>query len=413
MKLREAFGTLSERPFRYQFLASATSMLGDNIVTVALAFAVLDLTGSATDLGLVLGARTVMLVVFTLAGGVWADRVPRQVLMMISDIGRAFTQGALGVLMITGVAELWHFIALQALNGIATAFFNPASTGLTPKTVTRPRLQHANALLSMTRSSATIIGPVIAGVLVATAGPGPALVVDGATFLVSAFFLLQIRLPRSAQKIERPSFLSDLKEGWQEVRSRKWVWISILNFMHYQLLGLPAVFVLGPFIADTSLGGASDWAAILAASGIGAIAGDIAAMKIQPERPLKTAYLSMLLGIPLFVALALTPPVWLIAGTALLWGISMTFFNTFWFTILQERVPDESLSRVASYDWVGSTALRPLGFAVIAPIAEAIGFEETLIGIALIITFVQLGTAFTPSIAGIRRERAADETGVL
>lgn len=413
MKMRESFGALAERPFRYQFLASGISMLGDNIVAVALAFAVLDLTGSAADLGLVLGARTLMLVIFILIGGVWADRISRQKLMMISDLGRAFTQGFLGSLIVAGVAELWHFIALSALNGIAAAFFHPASTGLTPKTVSRPRLQQANALLSMTRSSTAIGGPVIAGVLVATMGAGAALIVDGATFLVSAFFLLQIKLPPAAQRVERPTFLSDLKEGWSEVRSRKWVWVSILNFMHFQLVALPAVFVLGPFIADRSLGGASAWATILAAAGVGAVVGDIAALKVTPERPLKAAYLSMLLGIPLLVALALTPPLWLISVAAFMWGISMTFFNVLWFTILQERVPDAALSRVSSYDWVGSTALRPLGFALIAPLGDAIGFAEILIGIAVIVTVVQVATAFIPSVAGIERMVEPTRSGSL
>lgn len=408
MQLREAAGALKERPFRFQFLASASSFLGDNIVAVALAFAVLDLTGSATDLGLVLGARTLMVVIFSLVGGVWADRMSRQRLMMISDVGRALTQGTLGLLLITGRAGLWHFLVLQALNGIASAFFNPAATGLTPKTISASRLQQANALLSLTRSSASIIGPAIAGVLVATVGPGPSLVIDGLTFVISAFFLVQIRLPAAAQKIEKSTFISDLATGWKEVRSRKWVWISILNFMHFQLLALPAVFVLGPFIAERSLGGASAWATILAAAGIGAVVGDVAAIKIEPDRPLKTAYLSMLLGVPLLVALALVIPVWMISVAALLWGISMTFFNTFWFTVLQERIPDESLARVSSYDWLGSTALRPLGFALIAPVAEAVGITQTLIGIAAIIAVVQIGTAFIPSIAGIRRRPSDD-----
>lgn len=404
MGIRDALGALSERPFRYQFLASATSVLGDNLVPVALAFAVLDLTGSAADLGLVLGARTVTLIVFFLIGGVWADRIPRQRLMMFSDLGRAGTQGILGLLLITGTAEFWHFMVLEALNGVASAFFSPAATGLTPKTVSRARLQQANALLSLTYSSAAIVGPVIAGILVATIGPGTALVVDAATFLVSAFFLLQIRLPKSAQQIARSTFLADLSAGWSEVRSRKWVWISILNFSHFQLLALPAFFVLGPFIADRSLGGASAWATILALAGIGSVVGDLAAMRVKPERPLRTAYLSMLLATPVLFALGLQTSLAVIAGAAFFWGISMTFFNTFWFTMLQEHIPDESLSKVSSYDWVGSTALRPLGFALVAPIAEALGFAQTLIGIALVITMVQIGTALTPSIASLRRQ---------
>lgn len=284
MKLREAVGALKERPFRYQFLASATSVLGDNLVPVALVFAVLGLRGSATDLGLVLGVRTVFLVLFFLAGGVWADRIPRQRLMMLSDLGRAATQGLLGVLLVSGVVELWHFLVIEGVNGAFSAFFFPAATGLTPKTVSPARLQQANALLSLTYSSAAIIGPAIAGVLVATIGPGTALIVDAVTFLVSAFLLLQIRLPEGARFIEATTFLSDLTAGWTEVRSRSWVWISILNFSHFQLIALPAFFVLGPFIADTSLGGASAWATILAAAGVGSVVGDLAAMRIEPER---------------------------------------------------------------------------------------------------------------------------------
>ena len=402
--MREAVGALSERPFRYQFLASASSVLGDNLVAVALAFAVLDLTGSAADLGIVLGARTLMLVIFILVGGVWADRISRQRLMMISDIGRAVTQGTLGLLLIIGAAELWHFIVLEALNGVASAFFFPAATGLTPKTISRRRLQQANALLSLTHSSAAIVGPAIAGVLVATVGPGPALVVDGFTFLVSAFFLLQIRLPPSAQKVERVTFLADLVSGWKEVASRTWVWISILNFMYFQLVALPAVFVLGPFIAERSLGGATGWATILTAGGIGAVVGDLAAMRAEPERPLRTAYLSMLLAVPLLAALAFDLPVTVLAGAAFMWGVSMTFFNTFWFTVLQQHVPDKALSRVSSYDWVGSTALRPLGFALIAPVAQRLGITQTLIGIAVTIAILELSTAFIPPISGIRRQ---------
>lgn len=404
MGMHDALGVLSERPFRYQFLASTTSVLGDNIVSVALAFAIFELTGSAADLGIVLGARTVALIVFFLVGGVWADRLPRQRLMMMSDLGRAGTQAALGILLVTGVAQLWHFVLLEVLNGVATAFFRPAETGLTPLTVSPPRLRQANALLSLGHSASGIVGPALAGLVVAVAGPGVALIFDGATFAISALFLLRINLPRSAQRLERSRFLSDLRNGWHEVRSRSWVWISILNFMHFQLIALPAFFVLGPFISDRHLGGASAWATVLALAGAGSVVGNIAALRISSERPLRTAYLSMLLAPPVLIALALKGPLWLVAATAIPWGISMTFFNAFWFTALQKHIPEGSISKVSSYDWMGSTALRPLGFALIAPLADAFGITPTLIVIASIIAVVEVATALVPSISALPAE---------
>lgn len=399
---------LLERPFRFQFLASTSSVIGDNLVSVALAFAILELTGSASDLGLVLAARTVTLVIFLLLGGVWADRVPRQRLMMLSDLGRASTQGALAFLVISGRAELWHFVILEALNGAATAFFFPAQAGLTPKTVSRERLQQANALLSLSHSSAGIAGPILAGILVATVGAGWALAIDAITFLVSAGFLLQIKLPALAQKIERTTLLADVAKGWAEVRSRQWLWISILNFMTFQLLALPAFFVLGPFISERSFGGAGAWAAIVAAAGTGSIIGDLASMKIEPERPLRAAYLSMLLAPPVLVLLGIEAPVWAIAIAAVPWGISMTFFNTLWYTVLQVHVPDESLSRVSSYDWLGSTALRPLGFALVGPVAVWLGTAQTLIAVAVVISLVEISTAFIPSIATLSRDPSTE-----
>lgn len=402
MNLGQLLGPLEERLFRYQFLANASSTIGDNLVPVALAFAILGVTGSATDLGLVLAARTVALVVFLLAGGVWADRIPRQRLMMLSDLGRAVTQGALGALLISGHVELWHFFALETANGAATAFFRPAEVGLTPKTVSPARLQQANALLSLTHSSAGIVGPAIAGVLVATLGPGWALSLDALTFIASAIFLTRIKLPRSAQKLEPSTFFADLTAGWREVRSRSWVWISILNFMSFQLLALPAFFVLGPFIADRSLGGASAWATILAVAGLGSIVGDILALRVKAGRPLRVAFLSMLLATPVLVTLGLEAPVWIIASAAFLWGISMTYFTTIWFTVLQEHIPDESISRVSSYDWLGSTALRPIGLAMAGPLAASIGVAETLIGVGIVIACIEISTAlFVPSIANL------------
>lgn len=410
MRLPQALGALSERPFRFQFLAGATSVIGDTIVDVALVFAVLRLTGSAGDLGAVLAARTVTLVVFVLIGGVWADRVPRQWLMAISDVGRFATQGTLGVLLVTGQAELWHFFVLESINGAATAFFQPAQIGLTPQTISPARLQQANALLSFTWSAGSIIGPALGGIIVVTVGPGWGLIIDALTFALSAYFLTQIRLPKEATYAPRKRFLRELADGWHEVRSRTWVWVSILNFMLFQLLMLPTFFVLGPVIAQRDLGGAKTWALILAMSGIGAVLGDLLALRLEPKRPLRVTFLIMLICLPAMFLLGARAAVPLIAIASVPWGVSFSFGNTLWFTALQDHIPEAAISRVSSFDWIGSTVLRPIGFAVVGPISETLGLAATFIWAATIMGTVEVLTSMVPSVANLPRKTRAVET---
>ncbi len=413
MRLPQALGALTERPFRFQFLAGATSVIGDSIVDVALVFAVLRFTGSASDLGAVFATRTATLVVFVLIGGVWADRVPRQRLMAISDLGRFATQGTLGVLILTGQVELWHFFVLEGLNGAATAFFQPAQIGLTPQTISPARLQQANALLSFTFSSGAIVGPALGGLIVVTVGPGWGLIIDALTFALSAVFLTQIRLPRQAQFAPKQRFLRDLADGWREVVGRTWVWVSILNFMLFQLLMLPTFFILGPAIARQDLGGARTWALILVMMGIGSLIGDLLALKIEPRRPLRACFLIMLIGLPAMYLLGSRATVPLIALAAIPFGLSFSFGNTLWFTALQDNIPEKAISRVSSFDWIGSTVLRPIGFAVVGPISEFLGLAATFIWAATIMGIVEVMTVLVPGVSGLpRKERAAEATSV-
>src|SRR5829696_2229816 len=217
MSVPEALGALRERNFRMFFAGQAVSLLGDGMVPVALVFAVLEITGSPSALGLVLAARVLPTVVLLLVGGVVADRVSRRQVMIVADIARMLAQGAMAAVLIAGVAEVWMLAVLAAVGGAATAFFEPASTGLVPMTVSAGRLQQANALQGLSRAAGAIAGPAIAGVLVATVGPGAALAVDGATFAVSAAFLMALRV---SPVIQAPSaaFISELREGWHEFR---------------------------------------------------------------------------------------------------------------------------------------------------------------------------------------------------
>jgi MFS family permease len=280
-RLLESFGALRERQFRLLFTAHAISAVGDFLVPVALAFAVLDLTGSASDLGFVLTARLVPLVLFMLAGGVWADRLPRQQLMIWSHLGRLVSQGVLGLLIVGGHARIWQLVVLQAVHGTATAFFRPASSGIVPQTVSPARLHQANGLMWGAIGIAGFAGPAIAGVVVATAGAGWAILGDAATFALGAYLLARLRLP-PLERAPRESFVHELAAGWREVVSRRWLWTSIASFAVFQLAVIAAFSVLGPVVAKRSLGGASAWATLAAAFGIGSIVGNLVALHLVP-----------------------------------------------------------------------------------------------------------------------------------
>lgn len=409
MRAREAIGPLRERPFRLLLVARATSLLGDQIAPIALAFAVLDLTGSASDLGLALAARTLALVVFVLAGGVWADRLSRHRLMMASDLGRLASQGLLAALLVGGIARIWEVVALQAVNGAATAFFRPAATGLTPATVAAHDVQRANALLTFTDSASQVLGPVVAGVLVVSLGPGWGIAADAATFAVSALCLGGIRLPPRERTGARLSFLADLRGGWDAVRSRTWLWLSTLLFAMFQLLVLPTFFVLGPVISERDLGGAAAWAAITAAWGAGAVVGAIGAMAIRFARPLVACNLTASLVVPAMVFLAAGSSTVVVAAAAVGAGIAISYASVIYETVIQQSVPEAVLSRVAAYDWMGSTALRPLGYAAVGPIAAVVGTGATLSFAGALTAALLIGSISIPAIRDLRSLPVATE----
>jgi MFS family permease len=317
-RLGAGLGALGEREFRLVYGAQVVSLLGDGIVPVALAFAILDLTGSATDLGIVLAARTLPMVACLLAGGVIADRTSRRRLMVAADLVRLVSQGLLGVLLVSGNAEVWQLAALQAVLGGASGFFNPASSGLLPMVVSPAHLQQANALRGVAMASGSIAGPVIAGVLVATVGPGEALLADAATYGTSAVLLMRVRVAESA-RARGPSFVADLRAGWREVRSRTWLWSIILAFSAVNAL-TAAFTVLGPLVAKRDLGGAGSWAAILAARGAGEVLGGLASLRARPRRPLLAATLACELAVIPTLLLGPPAPTAVIAAAALVGG---------------------------------------------------------------------------------------------
>lgn len=407
--MKDLLAALGERRFRLLFAGRAVSDFGDKLVPVALAFAVLELDSSASALGLVFAARMIPLVVLVLVGGVWADRLPRNVVMLTADGVRACTQATVGLLLISGRAEVWHLMVLMATYGAAQAFFDPASTGLVPQTVSRPLLQRANGLLQLSRSTANVVGPAVAGVLVATVGPGWAFVADSATFVVSAAFLALLRIERETREA-RTRFVADLVEGWREFTSRTWVWVSVAHFAFFHLLVLAPFWVLAPIVADEELGGAGAYATILTSMGVGAILGGLVALRVEPPRPLATAFVLILFEVPVYLALAAVAPVAVIAALAFVSAIAFNFANTLWSTVLQVNIPPHALSRVSSYDWLGSLVFLPAGYMLAGPAAEAFGVAETLVFAA---GWSLLSTLFVLSLEPIRGVRRARPKSAL
>jgi MFS family permease len=373
--LRESFGALREREFRLLFTGQLISLLGDAFTSVALAFAVLSI-GSASDLGYVFAARSVPLVTFLLVGGVFADRLPRRLVMLTADVVRFGTQGATAVLILTHSAQVWELAALQALAGTATAFFNPASTGLTPMTVSGERLQQANALRGLSMSVAGLVGLGIGGTIVSVAGPGWALAVDAASYAISAWFLAQLRLPAHIS-LPPQSFLADLHDGWREFVARTWVWLVVVGASFGNMF--TAIFgVLAAVVAKEHLGGAFAFTEILLGLSAGSLFGGFLSLRVHFNRPLYIgSALTAFLGVPTAL-LAVHAPALVVACGTFLAGTGNMVFNSLWETALQRHIAPAALSRVSAYDWFGSLAFQPVGLAIAGPLAAGLGESTTL-----------------------------------
>jgi MFS family permease len=401
IRLPDSFGALRERPFRLLWLGQATSAVGDAMTPVALVFAVLHSTGSAGDLGLVLASFTLAHAVFILAGGVWGDRLERRLVMLTCDLVRAASQTTLAVLVLTGSPGLWEFVLLAGVVGAAESFFGPASTGLIPQTITAGRLQQANALIALTRSGTWVFGPALSGVIVAAAGSGWVFAIDAATFVISALFLSRLRVD-AAMPAERASFVSELAHGWREVRTRRWLWPSLLTF-GLGNFAWGAVQVLGPLVAERELDGATSWGFIATAGGIGGLLGGAVALRWRPGRPLLVSHLLILALVPYVAAFAVPLPTLGLAALAVAGFSTIIVANSLWETVLQSSIPNETLSRVSSYDWAISLVFMPLGFALWGPLSEWIGVDTTLVLAAGTIAAAKLAVVLVPDVRRMPR----------
>jgi MFS family permease len=401
--LRQMMRVLRHRDFRYLWLAQSSSVIGDRIVTVALALFVIDRTDSATDLGLVLAAGSLPLVAFLLIGGVWADRLPRQRVMIATDLVRFALHALLAVLIFSGSVEIWQLVVIEAIFGTAEAFFRPAATGVLPQTVPEQDIQQANAVIGMFNNVAEFVGPALATALVLGAGAGSAFALDAVTFLLSAAFLTQVRTRRRGAPASIAGPLAEsgalgppaesgagpaaegtvwaaIREGAAEVRSRAWVWGTLAAFCVALFTGLAPWFVLGPVVAREQYGHVGVYGAVVAAIGVGTIIGSFVGVGWRPRHPMRCAMIAILAWPPAAVLFAAGVTLVLVIPASVIAGAGIALFDTWWETALAERIPPEKLSRVSSYDWMVSLALLPLGYVLVGPLAGALGAVTVLLG---------------------------------
>lgn len=376
---------LRHRDYRWLWAGQSTSAVGDSLVFVALALFITDRTGNPTDLGLVLAAGAAPLIAFLLLGGVWADRLPRHAVVVVTDLICAALEALFATLIFTGEIEIWQIVAIMALFGTAEAFFRPAVAGLVPQTVPESDIQQANALMGVSRNVATFAGPALATALILTAGAGWAFAIDAGTFLVSAVCLSRVRpRQRSAAVLpveqRRRSVRSELREGYVEVRARSWIWVTLVAFAVVEFAAVAPLFVLGPLVAREQYGHTAVFGIRVAMIGIGTIAGSLIGIGWRPRHPMRMALLLILLWPPSLILYGAGVTLAVVLPAAVLGGAGLALFDTWWSTALAERVPPDRLSRVSSYDWLVSAGLLPAGYVAVGPLGHWLGAAPVLIG---------------------------------
>ncbi len=400
--------------FRLLLAGRTVGAVGNAFAPIALAFAVLDLTGSARDLGLVVGTRMLVNVLFVLFGGALADRLPKNLLMVGSGIAAAVTQGAVAALVLTGSATVPLLIGLSAINGMVSALSMPASWAIVPQLVPEDMRQQANALGRLLFNGAAVIGAPLGGIVVAAVGPGWGIAVDAATFLLSALIFAFLRIPARALVRTpaagptpvvraRSSILTDLREGWSAFSSRTWLWVVVAGFCVLNAAWSGALFVLGPVIADDTIGRQA-WGFVLAAETAGMILGAVVAMRLRLRRLLLFGVVCTAFLILPVLGLGLYPHLGLLLAASFAAGVALEQFGIAWETTMQEHVPGDKLARVYSYDMVGSWVAIPIGQVAIGPIAETAGADRTMVGAAVLMLVAVVGMLSSREVRHLRHK---------
>ncbi|MFW6638727.1 MFS transporter [Nocardiopsis algeriensis] len=374
---RPVFDVLRLPGFRNLVAARFLALIGNGTAPVALAFGVMAAGGSGADIGIVVAARGFALLPGLLLGGALADRFSRTAVMAWSDAVAGLSAAFTAYLFGSGGADTWSLAAAQAVNGAAASFFLPASKSVVPMVVPPAQRQAANSLMSLSMQFGVVLGSAGAGIAVANLGAGWAMSVNALTFFASAVLVSRMRLPPVAATGE--SVLRSIRTGWREFSSHRWVLVVVVQFMVIMSAFHATLNVLGPLAAERHLGGPASWGFVLAANSTGYILGGLVALRVRARYPLRVAVLMTLLFAAPGVCLALaTGHTWIVAAGTLVNGVGATVFTVLWDTLLQQRIPPRYLSRVASYDALGSLAAVPVGTAAAGLLSEAVPLNTAL-----------------------------------
>jgi MFS family permease len=402
MKWGQAFAPLRERNFAWYFTSRLSNTLGSMMAGIALTFAVLDLTDSASALGQVLAARTIPMVIFLLFGGVVADRFPRTLVLQLSNVSSALTQGLVAWLVISGRAELWMIIVLEVANGTVSAISFPAMASMVPQLVRREHLQPANALLSLSRGGLTVVGPTLGALIVVTVGSGWALAFDAFTWLLAAAFLMPVRIPPRPPAQEKTSTWRELREGWSLFIGTTWLWVVVLAFGVLNAIHTGAWYTLGPALAEDTIG-KQGWGFVLSAESVGLIAMTLILLRLNIKRPLLAGMLGCsLMSVPL-IALGVAPHLVLLLALTFVAGAGIELFNMGWNLAMQENIEDRMLSRAYSYDALGSFVAMPVGQLVYGSLGDALGYRDVLLWSGVVYAVIALTTLASRSVRDLQR----------
>jgi MFS family permease len=383
--LTRRFPVLGIRDFRLLLADRLIAPASVGFSLVGVSFAVLKATNSATDLSYVLAAQIAPSLVFVLIGGVAADRFRAQRVIVAANLLMALGEGTFGILALAGDPPLWAMLGLEAVTGTGVALFYPASQALLPRIVPDGLLQEASAISRLVMNAGQMSGAAAAGLLVAAAGPGWALVLCGAGMVGTVPMLLAIRATRPVAVGSVPgdgvlgstaparSMLAELREGWSEFRSHTWLWVIVAQFGVVMMAWYGAFSVLGPVVAREHLGGPAAWGAITAADAFGLIAGGMAALRFTPRRPMLFVVLTggAIAISPLSLAMVLPLPAVCAASFGL--GVFVEMMMVQWTVAMTRNIPPDKLARVSSYDVLGSVVAMPAGALIAGPLGTAIG----------------------------------------
>ncbi|MFF3156630.1 MFS transporter [Streptomyces sp. NPDC057910] len=383
--------------------AAVVTNLGSQGALIAAAFAVLQSGGGAGDVGLVAAARTVPLVLFLLVGGALADRLPRHRVMVAANALNFLSQGAFALLVLTGEPRLWQMTALTALGGVGQAFFGPASEGMLMSSVSGAEAGRAFAFYRMAMHGAGIGGAALGGALIAVFGAGWVLAIDAAAFAVAGALRAFLDVSHIPPREAGGGMISDLRAGWREFVSRPWLWSIVVQFAVVNAVVAAAEAVYGPLVARDDLGGPGPWGLALAAFGAGTVGGAFLMMRWKPRRLLLAGSLCVFpLALP-SAALAVPLPVGALAAVMLLTGVSIEVFGVSWMTALNQEIPEDKLSRVSAYDWLGSIAMVPLATALAGPAQSAVGRTSALWGCSALVVLLTAAVLCVPDVRRLTR----------